>query len=180
MPPGPCQTASWARGKKGWFTPKEEEIIVNRVIRDDPTKGSMHNRQPVTPKLLFKSLMDYDLWPLYIVGLLFQIPMTPPQQYLTLSLRGLGFDTFQANLLAIPWTVIHSASPASHFITGIMLTVASCSHVGTLLLRRDIPRTNVPLPYLTNLGHPLSRISCRHRHCTCKQVGCMGHHYPAP
>ncbi|KAF2794618.1 phthalate transporter [Melanomma pulvis-pyrius CBS 109.77] len=107
MPPGPCQTASWARGKKGWFSPKEEEIIVNRVLRDDPTKGSMHNRQPVTPKLLFQSLMDYDLWPLYIIGLLFQIPMNPPLQYLTLSLRGLGFDTFQANLLAIPWTVLH-------------------------------------------------------------------------
>ena len=26
MPPGPCQTANWARGKKGWFTPREEEI----------------------------------------------------------------------------------------------------------------------------------------------------------
>lgn len=108
MPPGPCQTANWARGKKGWFTAREEEIMVNRVIRDDPSKGSMHNRQPVTPKLLWQSLKDYDLWPLYIIGLTFQIPMQPPQQYLTLSLRGLGFDTFQSNLLAIPWTAIHS------------------------------------------------------------------------
>ncbi|KAF2645725.1 phthalate transporter [Massarina eburnea CBS 473.64] len=107
MPPGPCQTANWARGKNGWFTPREEEIIVNRVIRDDPSKGSMHNRQPVTPKLLWKSLKDYDLWPLYLIGLTFSIPYTPPQQYLTLSLRGLGFDTFQSNLLAIPWTVVH-------------------------------------------------------------------------
>ena len=62
MPPGPCQTANWARGKKGWFTPREEEIMVNRVIRDDPSKGTMHNRQPVTPQLLWKSLQDYDLW----------------------------------------------------------------------------------------------------------------------
>ncbi|KAF2096478.1 MFS general substrate transporter [Rhizodiscina lignyota] len=107
MPAGPCQTASWARGRKGWFSAREEEIIVNRVIREDPSKGTMHNRQPVTPKLLWKSLKDFDLWPVYIIGLLFQTPMTPPQQYLTLSLRGLGFDTFQSNLLAIPWNVLH-------------------------------------------------------------------------
>jgi hypothetical protein len=62
MPAGPCQTASWFRGKKGWFTEKEEDIMVNRVIRDDPSKGTMHNRQPVTPKLLWQSLKDYDLW----------------------------------------------------------------------------------------------------------------------
>jgi hypothetical protein len=62
MPPGPCQTANWIRGKKGWFSTREEEIIVNRVIREDPSKGTMHNRQPVTPRLLWKSLKDFDLW----------------------------------------------------------------------------------------------------------------------
>ena len=62
MPPGPCQTANWFRGKKGWFNVREEEIIVNRVIREDPSKGGMHNRQPVTPKLLWQSLRDFDLW----------------------------------------------------------------------------------------------------------------------
>ncbi|POR35074.1 MFS transporter [Tolypocladium paradoxum] len=107
MPAGPCQTASWFRGKKGWFTEHEEKIVVNRVLREDPSKSSMHNREPVTPKLLWQSLKDYDLWPLYILGLVFQIPMTPPQQYLTLTLKGLGFDTFQTNLLAIPYTVLH-------------------------------------------------------------------------
>ncbi|KAH8901126.1 MFS general substrate transporter [Thozetella sp. PMI_491] len=105
MPPGPCQTASYFRGKDGWFTERHEEIIlVNRIIREDPSKSSMHNRQPVTPRLLWESLMDYDIWPIYLLGMLYAIPWTPLNQYLTLSLRGLGFSTFQTNLLTIPAT----------------------------------------------------------------------------
>ncbi|KAL8408310.1 hypothetical protein RB594_006926 [Gaeumannomyces avenae] len=107
MPAGPCQTASWFRGKNGWFDERQEKIIVNRVLREDPSKSSMHNREPITPKLLWQSLKDYDSWPLYLLGLTFQLPMIPPHQYLTLSLRSLGFDTFQTNLLSIPYTVGH-------------------------------------------------------------------------
>ncbi|KUJ08168.1 MFS general substrate transporter [Mollisia scopiformis] len=107
MPPSPTQTASTLRGKKGWFTEREETIIINRVIREDPQKSGMHNRQPITPKLLWKSMCDFDLWPLYIIGLLFQIPETTPSQYLTLTLKGLGFGTFKTNLLVIPSTVLH-------------------------------------------------------------------------
>ncbi|TVY60831.1 putative transporter [Lachnellula suecica] len=107
MPPSPTQTASTLRGKKGWFTAREETIIINRIIREDPTKSGMHNRQPITPKLLWKSMCDFDLWPLYIIGLTFQIPETTPNQYLTLTLKGLGFGVFKTNLLVIPSTVLH-------------------------------------------------------------------------
>jgi hypothetical protein len=85
MPAGPTQTKSWFRGKNGWFTERyasrraiesctdcryfrEEKIIVNRVIREDPSKGTMHNRQPVTPKLLWQSLKDFDLWYVLLVS----------------------------------------------------------------------------------------------------------------
>ncbi|KAJ5918630.1 hypothetical protein N7466_010622 [Penicillium verhagenii] len=106
LPPSPTQTASWFRGKDGWFTEKEEVIMVNRVLRDDPGKGGMHNRQGLTLKLLWASLMDYDLWPLYFISITMLIPTHPQSAYLTLFLKSLGFDTFQVNLLTIPGYIL--------------------------------------------------------------------------
>ncbi|KAI2605940.1 MFS general substrate transporter [Hypoxylon fragiforme] len=105
MAPSPTQTKAWYR-PKGWFNEREETIMVNRILRDDPSKGDMHNRQAVDLKMLWKSITDYDLWPIYISGLLFGIPVGPPDQYLTLILRSLGFDTFDSNVLSIPSQVI--------------------------------------------------------------------------
>lgn len=101
MPASPTQTAGGLRGK-GWFSEREEKIMVNRVIRDDPSKGSMHNRQAITPKLLLEALYDYDMWPIYLIGLVWLIPTNPVNSYLSLELRSLGFGTFQTNLLTIP------------------------------------------------------------------------------
>ncbi|KAH7121087.1 major facilitator superfamily domain-containing protein [Dendryphion nanum] len=101
MAPSPTQTKAWWR-PKGWFTEREEKIMVNRILRDDPSKGDMHNRQAITFGLLWKSICDFDLWPIYAIGLTFGIPAGPPDQYLTLTLRQLGFDTFDSNLLSIP------------------------------------------------------------------------------
>ncbi|KAI2465907.1 MFS general substrate transporter [Annulohypoxylon bovei var. microspora] len=102
MPPGPTQTRHWFRGKNGWFTDHEEFILVNRLLRDDPSKGDMNNRQAVGPSLLFKAVRDWEQWPLYIIGLTTYIPPSPPSNYLSYILRRLGFSVFNANLLAIP------------------------------------------------------------------------------
>ncbi|OBT88923.1 hypothetical protein VE02_01895 [Pseudogymnoascus sp. 03VT05] len=79
---------------KGWFSDREEAILVNRILRGDPSKGSMMNRKAIKPRRLWRGLTDYDLWPIYALGIIIYIPQTPPR-------------TFNANPLTIPHTVVH-------------------------------------------------------------------------
>ncbi|KAI1058714.1 hypothetical protein LB507_003726 [Fusarium sp. FIESC RH6] len=102
MPPGPCQTKSWFRGRDGWFNEREEYIMVNRLLRDDPSKGDMNNREAVNLPKLWKAVKDWEQWPLYLLGLMVYIPPSPFNTYLSFILRQIGFSVFQANLLAIP------------------------------------------------------------------------------
>ncbi|KAL7416906.1 major facilitator superfamily domain-containing protein [Mrakia frigida] len=104
LPASPTQTAGGIRGK-GWFSEREEVIMVNRVIRDDPSKGKMHNRQALSWSQFKACLTDFDNWPLYLIGLSSYQPFAPPASYLTLTLRNLGFNTFHTNLLVIPSSV---------------------------------------------------------------------------
>lgn len=111
LPPSPTQTAShswrgFLRGKNGWFTEREETVMVTRILRDDPGKSTMHNRQGLDWPALWASLTDFDMWPIYLLGLTWTIPMTPPNAYLTLNLKSLGFTTFETNLLVIPSAVL--------------------------------------------------------------------------
>lgn len=106
MPASPSQTKTWFR-KEGWFTEREEKIVVNRVLRDDPYKGDLHNREGLSPKLIWNAFADYRLWPIYVAGMFSQIATNSVSFYMTLNLRGLGFSTFNTNLLTIPANVIH-------------------------------------------------------------------------
>ncbi|KIJ25658.1 hypothetical protein M422DRAFT_38572 [Sphaerobolus stellatus SS14] len=104
MAPGPTQTKTWYR-PKGWFTEREEIILVNRILRDDPTKSDMHNRQSISFKQFLQVACDYDLYPLYLLGLFFEIPSDTPGNYFTLNLRRHGFTTLQTVILGIPGIV---------------------------------------------------------------------------
>ncbi|KAI0150140.1 MFS general substrate transporter [Hypoxylon sp. NC0597] len=117
MPQSPARTKSWWN-PKGYFNEREEKIIVNSVIRDDPQKGGMYNRQGLSVKQIWECTKDYDMWPLYALGLLFGLPKYPVGQYLTISFRGLGFNVIQTNLLSIP-NIVGSS------ITMILITAFS-------------------------------------------------------
>lgn len=105
MPASVVQTRAWYR-KDGWYTEREEKILVNKVLRDDPSKGDMNNRQPVGPKELIRAFFDIDMLPVYIIRLLADIGSSPATTYLSLTLRHLGFSTFKTNMLSIPYNII--------------------------------------------------------------------------
>jgi hypothetical protein len=48
---------------------KSEPIFFYRVLRDDPSKSDMHNREGLSLRRIFEALKDWRLWPLYCLGL---------------------------------------------------------------------------------------------------------------
>lgn len=46
------------------------------------------------------------MWGLYFIGLVAYIPATPVSGYLSLTLKNLGFSTFNSNMLTIPAAVL--------------------------------------------------------------------------
>ncbi|CUM64845.1 uncharacterized protein PRCAT00002460001 [Priceomyces carsonii] len=137
MVPSAAQTkAPWR--PNGWFDEREVKIVVNRVLRDDPSKGDMSNRQALTLGMIWKSLSDYDLWPIYIIGFLAYIPTQTANTYLTLTLRLLNYTTFQTNLLTIPPTVIH-------IITLLLITWLSERLNERSIVSLLVPMVQIPL-----------------------------------
>lgn len=92
---------------KGWFTDREVKIAVNRLLRDDPSKGDMNNRQRLKLSEMYKALTDYDLWPMYAIALIGFIPQNTIKPYMTLTLKQLGWNRFDVNLLSIPQAALH-------------------------------------------------------------------------
>ena len=145
--PGPTQTKS-RFFPKGYFTEREEKIITNKVLRDDPSKSGMHNRQAITPKMLWESLLDYDLWPIYAIAMLYEIPASPPKAYVTLSLQHLGFDAFQITLLNIPITLLTAINLM--WITALTERVGQIAIMGVLTQLWVLPLLIIDL---TSLNH---------------------------
>ncbi|CAN9110137.1 unnamed protein product [Alternaria alternata] len=122
LPAAPTSTTNvlW---RKGWYTEREEiskfpatnciyetftyfvrsnSVMVNRILRDDPAKGLTALKEPATFKDIRAAWSDSSMWGLYFIGLVAYIPASPVQGYLTLTLKRLGFSTFNSNMLTIP------------------------------------------------------------------------------
>lgn len=103
LPTSPTGTASVLSLGKPWYTPAEETIMVNRILRDDPAKGLTDINEAATFADVRAAWSDRSMWGLYLVGLVAYIPATPVQAYLTLTLKRVGgFTTLESNLLTAP------------------------------------------------------------------------------
>ncbi|KAK4160535.1 putative transporter [Cladorrhinum sp. PSN259] len=92
--------------RKPWYTDREEVIMVNRIIRDDPAKGLTLLKEPATWQDVKATWSDPSLWGLFFIGLIAYIPAAPVQGYITLTLGDIGFSSFHINLLTIPSAVL--------------------------------------------------------------------------
>lgn len=109
MVPLVVSTKTWYR-PKGWYTERQQAILVNKILRDDPAKGLMNNHTPVTLKELWKAFCDVDLLWIYVLRLLYDIGLAPAGHYLQLLLRGMGFTTAETNALTIPNAVLSTVT----------------------------------------------------------------------
>lgn len=60
MPAGPFYTSGLLRGKQGWFTERQRQIAVTRIIRDDLSK--IDQKAKVTWRDVKISVLDTKLW----------------------------------------------------------------------------------------------------------------------
>lgn len=77
-------------------------LTSQRLLRDDPSKGLTHIHEAASFRNVLDAWSDKSMWGLYFIGLVAYIPQGPVQSYLSLTLKRIGFSTFDSNMLSIP------------------------------------------------------------------------------
>ncbi|OAD72562.1 hypothetical protein PHYBLDRAFT_65395 [Phycomyces blakesleeanus NRRL 1555(-)] len=99
LPVNACRTAGLIRGK-GWFTTRESEIAVTRIIRDDTYKKEQYD--VLHWEDVKQSLFDSKMWTHLIITFSGLMPNTPIGTYFPTLIRGFGFPVTTSNLLTVP------------------------------------------------------------------------------
>ncbi|KAK6812497.1 hypothetical protein RU639_011745 [Aspergillus parasiticus] len=105
LPSSPTNTKS-VLVPRPWYTERQEVIMINRLLRDDPSKGLTNIHESATLSDVLRAWGDKSMWGLYLIGLVAYIPQSPVQSYLSLTLKRIGFSTFDSNMLSIPSAVL--------------------------------------------------------------------------
>ncbi|KAF7331757.1 MFS general substrate transporter [Mycena kentingensis (nom. inval.)] len=100
LPSNVASTRGGLRGRKPWFTSRQIQIAVTRVIRDDVSKREYEKR--VTKKDFWESARDLGLWGHLLISNVTLTPTNPLQTYLPTVIKTFHFDVFVSNALTAP------------------------------------------------------------------------------
>ncbi len=76
LPASPTNTKGviWRRS---WYTERQETIMTNRMLRDDPAKGLTTLREGAILRNVLQAWRDPSIWGLYFISLVTYISATP-------------------------------------------------------------------------------------------------------
>ncbi|THX98258.1 putative MFS transporter [Aureobasidium pullulans] len=101
LPAGPTRTQS-VLYRKPWFSEREKVIVINRLLRDDVSKGKTSTKEKTSLRDIWNTLKDPALIGFWFLALIIYMGKSPVSQYLVLNLRQLGFTRFESTVLTIP------------------------------------------------------------------------------
>jgi hypothetical protein len=82
LPQSPVRTKSILYSQQ-WYSEREQIIMVNRILRDDPAKGLTAIKKSATFRDVGEAWGDNSMWGFYFLGVIAYIPATPVQGYLS-------------------------------------------------------------------------------------------------
>ncbi|KAI8335619.1 major facilitator superfamily domain-containing protein [Blakeslea trispora] len=104
IPSSPFHTSGGIHGKSGWFTERQSQIAIARIIRDDVTK--VNQKDNVTWRDVKISLLDTRLWTHMLICFSSMLPTYPVGTYLPTLIKSYGFPVTTSNLLTVPSFII--------------------------------------------------------------------------
>ncbi|KAE9403454.1 MFS general substrate transporter [Gymnopus androsaceus JB14] len=128
LPKNASSTKGGIRGWEPWFSEKQVQIAVTRIIRDDPSKRQYEKR--VEWADVKDAATDFGLWGHLLITAIGLTPTNPLHVYLPSIIKTFDFSVFTANALTAPPYIYNVRERGLHGAFG-----ATWQLVGWILLR---------------------------------------------